>query len=157
VRTALAFLITLLLAGCESKPRGPVGLERDDACASCRMLISERRYAAELIDSNGEIYKFDDIACMLRFAHSRRMDKSSSRFYVTNYATGDGWIDATAAHFVRLQSRVSSPMASGIVALRDAGNAAATSIQKDVPLTFDELWAKDVSEISTRVAARTKP
>ncbi len=58
MRTALAILMALLLAGCESKARGPVALEGDDACAFCRMVISERRYAAELIDHDGEVYKF---------------------------------------------------------------------------------------------------
>ena len=54
----MAILMALLLAGCESKARGPVALEGDDACAFCRMVISERRYAAELIDHDGEVYKF---------------------------------------------------------------------------------------------------
>lgn len=67
----VAIILVLLLTACQSKPRGPVPIDRDDACASCRMAISERRYAAELIDQDGNIYKFDDIACMLRFAHAR--------------------------------------------------------------------------------------
>ena len=151
MKMALAILTSLLLAACESKPRGPVVLERDDACASCRMLISEHRYATELIDQSGEVYKFDDIACMLRFAHSRGLERSSAKFYVTDYANGSDWIDASAAYFVKLRSSVSSPMASGMVAFRDL---ARTSGQKEAPVSFDELWSRDMSETATSTAER---
>jgi copper chaperone NosL len=153
VRMALATLMALMLAACESRPRGPVGLERDDACASCRMLISEHRYATELIDHGGETYKFDDIACMLRFAHSRGIERSGAKFYVTDYTSGSDWIDASAAYFVRLRSSVSSPMGSGYVAFRDVGS---TSGQKEDPLTFDELWVRVVSASATSAVERRK-
>ena len=97
-------LAVLLLTACQSKPRGPVPIERDDACASCRMAISERRYAAEAIDQDGNIYKFDDIACMLRFAHARGFQPSKANFYVTDYATGKDWVDARHAHFMKLRT-----------------------------------------------------
>ena len=95
MRTVLTIVMGLLLAACESKPRGPVALESDDACTSCRMLISERRYAAELIDRDGQAYKFDDIACMLRFAHSRGIQPSDAKFFVTDFGSGADWLDAT--------------------------------------------------------------
>lgn len=151
MKTALAIVLVLLLAACESRPRGPAPLERDDACSSCRMLISERRYAAELIDHPGEIYKFDDIACMLRFAHAHGMQQSGAKFYVTDYASSNNWIDAGQAYFVNLKSSVSSPMASGIVAFRDSSSARASG-QKEGPITFTELWAKDISATSTGAA-----
>ena len=153
MRTLLTILTALLFVACESKPRGPVALERDDTCASCRMLISERRYAAELVNRDGEVYKFDDIACMLRFAHSRGIQASETKFYVTDYTSGNDWIDSTQSHFARINSSVSSPMASGIVAFRDSGRAPG---QKEALLTFNELWATDVSE-AARSATEKKP
>jgi copper chaperone NosL len=117
------------------------------------MLISERRYAAELIDREGEVYKFDDIACMLRFAHSHGMQPSETKFYVMDYTSGNDWIDATQSYFVRMNSSVSSPMASGIVAYRDSLRAAG---KKEVLLTFNELWATDIGE-TARSAAEKKP
>jgi copper chaperone NosL len=111
VRILASILAVLLLTACQSKPRGPVPIDRDDACALCRMAISERRYAAELIDRDGNIYKFDDIACMLRFAYARGFQPSSASFYVTNYANGKDWVHARHAHFMRLRTSVSSPMA----------------------------------------------
>ena len=149
-------LAVLLLTACQSKPRGPVPIERDDACASCRMAISERRYAAEAIDQDGNIYKFDDIACMLRFAHARGFQPSKANFYVTDYATGKDWVDARHAHFMKLRTSVSSPMASGLVAVVASNNAAQPPGTEPKPvLTFDELWNKDVNELNTNASARS--
>jgi copper chaperone NosL len=149
--------MALLLMACESRPRGPMPIRADDACASCRMAISERRYAAELLDHDGNLYKFDDIACMLRFAHSLGAQRSAIRFYVTDYANGEDFIDASSAYFVRLKSSVSSPMASGIVAFRNAATPAQASNQKNGgAFTFDELWAKDMNEVTANRDERLK-
>lgn len=138
-----------LLAACDSKPRGPVPINADDACASCRMAISERRYAAELLDQDGTVYKFDDIACMLRFAHAHDIQTSVARFYVTDYASGKDWIDARQSYFVRLGTSFSSPMASGLVAFRNSNEAAHASNQMlGDPLTFDRLWAQDMKNMN---------
>jgi copper chaperone NosL len=149
VRTPLAILMAVLLAACESKPRGPVALGRDDACASCRMLISERRYAAQLIDRDGEIYKFDDVACMLRFAHSHAMQQSSAKFYVRDYASGGDWLDAATAYFVRQRASVSSPMGSGIVAFRDVQSAATASQKGETPFAFAEIWSQQTVKMNS--------
>ena len=154
MRTLFVILIALLLAACESKPRGPVALERNDACASCRMVISERRYAAELSDRDGEVFKFDDVACMLRFAHSRGIQQATAKFYVTDFAHGSDWIDATQSYFVKMKSSVSSPMASGIVAVRDSARG---PDQKEAPLNFNQLWAIDMSEAGTSTAGSRSP
>jgi copper chaperone NosL len=156
VKILSPILAVVLLTACQSKPRGPVPIERDDACASCRMAISERRYAAEVIDRDGNIYKFDDIACMLRFAHARGFQPSQATFYVTDYANGKDWVDARHAHFMKLRTSVSSPMASGLVAVvasNDATQPLGTEAQR--VLTFDELWAKDVNELNTNASARS--
>jgi copper chaperone NosL len=152
----VAIILVLLLTACQSKPRGPVPIDRDDACASCRMAISERRYAAELIDQDGNIYKFDDIACMLRFAHARGFPPSQASFYITNYVTGKDWVDARHAHFIKLRTSVSSPMASGLVAVVDSNDAAQPAgTEPQRVLSFDELWKKDVNELSTNLSARS--
>jgi copper chaperone NosL len=152
----LAIILALLLTACESKPRGPVPIDRDDACASCRMAISERRYAAELIDQDGNIYKFDDIVCMLRFAHARGFKPSKATFYVTDYATGKDWVDARQAHFIKLRTSVSSPMASGLVAVVDSTDAAQPAgTEPQRVLSFDDLWKKDVNELNTNASAKS--
>jgi len=85
------------------------------------MVISEKRYAAELIDSAGNVFKFDDIGCMVRFVGQRGgIDHPSTRF-VRDYDSAS-WIEAARALFVR-SPEIPSPMASGLLAVRDAAKA----------------------------------
>lgn len=153
----LAIILVLsLLIGCDARATGPVAIGPDDACASCRMLISERRYAAEMLDTNGTIYKFDDIACMMRFARARGKNSSSVRFYVTDYATGRDWIDARQASFARLLNSSSSPMASGLAAFGNANEAAARSMGTGSTrlLNFNDLWTNSTDR-ENAVSAKT--
>lgn len=148
----------LLLTGCNSKSRGPVPIEADDTCASCRMAISERRYAAELVDRDNTVYKFDDIACMLRFARGHALPSSSVNFYVTDYKTGKDWIDARHSYFAGLKTSVSSPMGSGIVAFRNASDAEQVVGNKfGHALTFEELLTKDVNMLGANMKDVTSP
>lgn len=134
-------LVISLLIGCDSRATGPIPISPDDACASCRMLISERRYAAEMLDTNGTIYKFDDIACMMRFARAHGKNSPSVRFYVTDHATGRDWMDARQASFARLRNSSSSPMASGLAAFRNSDEAARSIGARHTHLlSFDDLW-----------------
>ncbi len=150
MRPVTIILVLLLLTGCKSRPRGPVPIEPDDTCASCRMAISERRYAAELIDRAGNVYKFDDIACMLRFARAHAIREAAASFYVTDYKTGKDWIDARHSYFAGLTTSVSSPMGSGLVAFRDASDAEQVAGNRfDHALTLEELFAKDVNTPGT--------
>lgn len=147
VATTILLLI-LLLTGCKSKHQGPVPIETEDTCAMCRMAISERQYAAELIDRNGTLYKFDDIACMLRFARAHAIQIPTAHFYVTDYKTGKDWLDARRSYFAGLRTSVSSPMGSGIVAFRNAGDAEQVEGNKfGHPLTFEELLARDIDNL----------
>lgn len=145
-------LLILLLAGCKSRHQGPVPIETEDTCAMCRMAISERRYAAELIDHNGTLYKFDDIACMLRFTHAHAIRVPTASFYVTDYKTGNDWIDARHAYFAGLKTSVSSPMGSGIVAFRNSSDAEQVAGNKfGHALTFEELLAKDIDTVGANM------
>src|SRR6266540_3325651 len=62
-------LIPLLLIswGCGTPSLKPVEIEATDMCSFCRMAVSEPRYAAEIVDREENVYKFDDIGCMVRF------------------------------------------------------------------------------------------
>lgn len=83
------------------------------------MAISEQRYAAEWIDPDGNVHKFDDIGCMRRFAQSRPGRDAGA--FVMDY-DGGGWVAAERAHYVR-SPQIRTPMASGLIALRDRAAA----------------------------------
>ncbi len=89
-------------------------------CAFCKMAISEKRYAAELVD-RGDVFKFDDIGCMIRFAGQRGWIARPPARFVHDYDTPE-WLDAGRASFV-ISPEIPSPMASGLLAVRDPAQA----------------------------------
>ena len=124
-RLALAALLLLALApvpaGCQRGAVGPVEIEPADACAFCRMAISEKRYAAEFIDGDGEAYKFDDITCMGRHVREKLGAKQVAARFVVDYDSRR-WLKAEDAHYVR-SSELKTPMSGGVVAFGDEARA----------------------------------
>ena len=78
------------------------------------MAASQMRYASEIIDRDENVYKFDDIGCMLRFMREHRTE--SAAVFVRDY-DGDGWMRAPEAHYVRSDA-IPSPMGGHTIALK---------------------------------------
>jgi hypothetical protein len=93
----------LLLAGC-SRENAPNIRYGEDACAQCRMIINDSRFAVAVLE-NGDWKKFDDIGCWLKSG-------ATGKILVRAY-DADAWLDVTQAKFVR---GVQSPMGYGIAA-----------------------------------------
>jgi len=90
----------------------PIVWDRDP-CAHCGMVISDRRFAAEICGAaSNAVFKFDDIGC----AVSWQRDKAAAypwsadpatRLWVADVASTDErllWLDARAAHYVNKTS-----------------------------------------------------
>lgn len=90
-------------------------------CGFCRMAISQRQFAAEVLDADENPVKFDDIGCTLRYIAGHK----PSTIFVVDYGTRR-WIEGGAAFFVR-GSRVATPMAGGILAFGDRSQAEAAA------------------------------
>lgn len=103
------------------------------------MAISQKRYAAELLDSNGNAWKFDDIGCMVRYTLDHRLDRNTGTFFVMDYAT-EQWLPAPQATYVRSEA-IPSPMSGGLAAFKEKAQAEAFArgIHGHI-LTFEELW-----------------
>lgn len=66
-----------------------------EPCASCKMLVGDKRYAAQIIDEAGEHRFFDDVGCMVLWIDGHH---PPSRAWVHDPATGT-WLDAGAARY----------------------------------------------------------
>ncbi len=131
-------LLTVFWSACSHGPPAPVDVEAGDTCSRCRMTISERRYAAELIKADGTVLKFDDIGCLRRSALEPRADWRPVAMFVTDYETGR-WIPARRAHYAQAPA-IQSPMASGIIALESEATAARYARRYGVSvLSFEQL------------------
>lgn len=117
---ALIFFV-LMFADCQTKKIEPVALAPDDMCSFCKMALSEKQYAAELIDSDGQVFKFDDIGCLLNFIRKRSINVSGASLFVMDFNQRQ-WIKADNAYYVR-SSDVTTPMNGGIIAFKDQANA----------------------------------
>jgi copper chaperone NosL len=123
MKRKLAFLIILVLAiSCSDNPEsGPVEIYYgEDICESCKMIISEKDFAAQYKLSTGKTVKFDDLGCM--FHYMKGEDKAQiSAVYVMDYDSKQ-WVDGESAYYVWTDN-ISTPMGHGVVALRGSQEA----------------------------------
>lgn len=108
------------LANCQKRGLAPVALAPEDMCSYCRMAISEKQYAAEVIDSDGQAFKFDDIGCMINFA-SKKNNAQITAYFVMDFDKRE-WITGDDAYYVRAPE-VKTPMNGGLIAFRTRSKA----------------------------------
>ena len=90
-------------------------------CAQCKMAISEKRYAAELAEPDGGIVKFDNVACLIRYASAHGMKETAGAVWLMDNE-GQHWLDARQAFLVQ-SARIPGPMGDGILAASDPSAA----------------------------------
>jgi len=144
-RLLMVLAVILVAHGC-AKTGDPVPVEiypEEDVCETCRMLITDQRFAAECIMRKGRAKKFDDVICMIRYFDmaatlgiAKRDDVRA--YFVKDYDSKE-WVDANRAYFVK--ANVVTVMGYGVVAFNDADRAA--QFAKDFSgqlLTFNDVW-----------------
>jgi copper chaperone NosL len=115
-RLAGAFLVAALLTACgrPSQP-APIAFDRE-ACAHCRMLISDPAFAAQLESADGEVASFDDPGCLLASLHAH----PNPRALWFHHFQEERWLGGDEVGFVRVPH---TPMGFGLaaVAVRQPG------------------------------------
>ncbi len=109
LKGSVALLALSVVPGCGEKAGPePITWERD-SCEHCRMIISERQFAAELRGGDkGRLYKFDDLGCAVEWATRQGWKEGQlAEFWVMSHDDGATWLDARQAHFL---VNVRSPM-----------------------------------------------
>ena len=107
-------LSVVLLAACGDGTQGPAPLDtKNDACAWCRMSVSDLRFAAQLTAPGHEPKFFDDAGCLRDWLKAPR-EEAPWTAWVTDHRTKE-WVKAKDATFTR-NPTVQTPMNSGLVA-----------------------------------------
>jgi nitrous oxide reductase accessory protein NosL len=117
---AAGFALTPLaaaLSACGHKENWPAGMRPikwdRDTCSRCTMVISDRRFAAEICGAaNGAAFKFDDIGCAALWLRDKAADypwsaEPATRIWVADLASKGNnviWLDARAACYVHKTS-----------------------------------------------------
>ena len=107
-------MMLFLLSCTNGKSLRPVEITLDrDTCVHCHMIISDERFAAELIDDHFNVYKFDDFGCALDWAETNPNIKIE-KYYIKNFERPE-WLDAKTSFWIKAQA--STPMNYGYIAI----------------------------------------
>jgi copper chaperone NosL len=107
----------LALAACSKSDAPDEPAWGKQPCAHCAMLLSDRRFAAQVLTEPGDRRYFDDIGCMVLWLEERKPRVTG--LWVHD-ADGNRWLDARLAHYV---AGARSPMDFGFEAHASAGVA----------------------------------
>ncbi len=131
-------LLTLTIA-CASGPPPPATLvPGQDTCRFCRMLVSNTKVAAQIVEPSEEPVFFDDIGCLRN--HLKAAAAGTIAYaYVADHRTGQ-WVAASQALYTRASS-VATPMSSHLIAHADAaGRAQDPAAESGIPLTASDVF-----------------
>lgn len=120
MRRRASFIPLLVVAGCAAGGPEPAPLDtRNESCATCRMVVSEARFAAQVV-APGELPRFfDDLGCLSAFLKAGRAPAEATVF-VADHRTR-AWVRADAAVYARVPT-LATPMGSHWIAHADAGS-----------------------------------
>ncbi len=115
-----AALSVVLVAACGGGTDGPAPVDtKNDACAWCRMSVSDLRFAAQLTAPGHEPKLFDDAGCLRDWLKAPR-EAAEWTAWLSDHRTKE-WVKATDAVLVR-DPAVQTPMNSGLVAWASAAS-----------------------------------
>jgi copper chaperone NosL len=139
LRAHLAAL-TLLVVACDGGAPRPAELDtRHESCRFCRMTVSERPFAAQVVAPGEEPVFFDDLGCLRDFLGSGGTLPPGAVAFVADHRTAE-WVPGATALFTAVPT-LQTPMASHLVAhagaaSRDADPAAAGGRPVDAAAIF---------------------
>lgn len=110
---------SLALNGCGPSEIKPVDIYPEDMCSQCRMAISEPVFASEIITTDGEVFKFDDLGCLEKF-REKSSEYNIAATFVKDYETKN-WLPYE--HSTIVQTSLQTPMGSGKIAVADSVQA----------------------------------
>jgi copper chaperone NosL len=131
--------VLLLAAGCSAGPPAPAALDTaNEPCRHCRMIVSDLRLAAQIVAPGEEPQFFDDVGCLREYLRSTQPPAEAVAF-VADHRTG-AWVRTVDAVYARSRT-AATPMASGLLAWRDAESRAADpAAAEGEPLTWERAF-----------------
>lgn len=116
---AAVLLATIAAAACAGAPEPATLDTRNEQCASCRMAVSEARFASQVVAA-GELPRFfDDLGCLAAFLKAGKAPAGATPF-VADHRTKQ-WVRADRAVYTRV-TPLATPMGSHVVAHADAAS-----------------------------------
>lgn len=124
MRFILVTFVLLWIAACAARPTPRDPLWDREICAHCRMTISERRYAVQLMGPGAAVRYYDDLGCALN-DRSRKPELREGLLYVRPYGD-EGWIEAGVASYA---ANLRTPMGFGYGAVVTGGTLRLSEVE----------------------------
>lgn len=104
----------ILVSSCSQKP-AEIHYGSDE-CAHCRMMITDDRFASQIVTETGKTIKFDAIECMAAYAGDHKSEMHSAKLWVSDFSSPGEWLNVENARLI--ESRVvKSPMGGSLLAI----------------------------------------
>jgi len=120
-----ATMLSLVVACAPGRPEA-IAFD-SDACTYCRMLISDGRFAAEIVTTHGRTVKFDSIECLVAYYRQASAAHDVASVWVSDFRHPETLLDASTARFIDIGER-RAPMGRGWAAVASARDAAALGV-----------------------------
>lgn len=115
--------VLVLLSACGEEEYEPQAINEDtDICEICNMAIKDDYHATQIITTDGQSLKFDDIGCMNTWMTENGTDMIGAAF-VRDYNSKQ-WLPYEKAYYV-YDASFTTPMAYGIVSFENEEDAQA--------------------------------
>ncbi len=139
---AAPLLMALALAACSDSVARPRPVDtKNDACAWCRMSVSDVRFAAQLAAPGEEPRFFDDVGCLRDYLAGSPDPVEGWAAFVADHRTKE-WVPAAKAAYTRVEG-LATPMDSHLVAHADAASRDADpEAMGGAPVPVAELFAE---------------
>lgn len=114
-RPSVALLAAAIAVACAQGAPPPAPLDtRNESCGSCRMAISDARFASQLVAAAEEPKFFDDLGCLANYLRSTKSLPRGGRVYVADHRT-KAWVPAAEAVYTKVPG-IETPMGSHVIA-----------------------------------------
>lgn len=109
-KIVFALIIIVCISSCTNGPE-PIkyGVA---ACDYCKMIIVDKRFAAEWVTDKGKVFRFDDLLCFQKFL---KTDKTKGTAYLNDYNGKQALVKAENLHYL-ISTKINAPMGGNIVA-----------------------------------------
>lgn len=122
VSVLIILFFGLFIVGCEKRELGsPADIHWDrDSCERCAMVISDRKYASEIINpKSGKLHKFDNIAGAILWLDENKISWKDEAILWVKDAKNEKWINAREAFYTTGNI---TPMSYGLAAYASKEN-----------------------------------
>jgi copper chaperone NosL len=125
---------------CRTSAPPPAALDTaHEPCGFCRMIVSDQRFASQIVAPYEEPRFFDDLGCLTNYLTNTPAQPNGAVAYVADHRT-KAWVRAGRAVYTRVGT-LAAPMTSHIVAHESAASRDAdTSVTGGTPVALSEVF-----------------